>query len=631
MENSIKNNKKGEVKSPSWFYLIIIIIPILFFAFLEIGLRVFNYGRNNDQWISITDTKQILNPDIGGRYFFNTKNFPQSNNEAFDIVKNKGAFRTFVLGGSSAAGFPYSPNGTFSRYIRDRLKLLYPGVLVEVINVAITATNSYTIRDLLPGIVEQKPDLILIYAGHNEYYGALGVGSMENIGNSRDFVRFLIWFNKFKTVEFFRNIFQTAANLFSSDSVQDTRRGGTLMAQIVKDQLIAFNSEAYNIGIDQFKGNLEDILQRASKAYIPIIIGTIVSNLKDQRPFISVNTANQESAETIFKNAHQQFKLQNYHLADSLFRIAKDLDALRFRAPEKINLIIKELAAKYNCGIVNIDSAFNAESPDGIVGNNLLVDHLHPKLAGYFLMGRIYFDVMKNLNFLPQVPYENMSDFEQDSIVISNFTFSSLDSAVADIRLVGLLNDWPFVDKPDFSFLNDLDLKNRIDSIAFGIAVENKNWEIGHRHAGEWYLMNNDYLNFAKEMNVLTSQYPFKLSYYDFASAELINAKEYDLAYSFLLNRYKESPDAFTSKWLGNICLNRGQVDKAIKYLKQSIKEDDSDAQVFYNLTGAYIKKEEYEGALESIKICIKINPEFPNAESLKIQLTEILGCIVLK
>ncbi len=102
--------------------------------------------------------------------------------------------------------------------------------------------------------------------------------------------------------------------------------------------------------------------------------------------------------------------------------------------------------------------------------------------------------------------------------------------------------------------------------------------------------------------------------------------KEYDREYSFLLDRYKESTDAFTSKWLGNINLNKGKVDIAVKYLKQSIMKDDSDAQVFYNLTGAYIKKGDYENALESLGRCIKINPEFPNAKGLKTQLTEILG-----
>lgn len=621
-----KNKKVEKVKTPFWYYLIIILIPILFFILLEIGLRIFDYGRNDDQWISITETKQILNPDIAGRYFFNTKNFPQSNNEAFDIIKKKDAFRIFVLGGSSAAGFPYSPNGTFSRYIRDRLELLYPDIPIEVINTAITATNSYTIRDLLPGIVEQNPDLILIYAGHNEYYGALGVGSMENIGDSRGFVHFLIWLNKFKAVELVGNLFGFFSSLFSRDSIDETQRGGTLMARIVKDQLIAYNSETFNTGTNQFKGNLEDILRKANESNIPVIIGTLVSNLKDQHPFVSIKTHNLESADQIFTRAQYQFNLKNFHLADSLFRIAKDLDALRFRAHEKMNSIIKEIALKHKCGIANLDSIFNAESPNGIVGNNLLVDHLHPTLAGYFLMGRIYFDEMIRLGYLPKVQSEKFHYTEPDSLVISNFTFSKLDSVVSKIRLLGLLNDWPFVEDADFSFLNDLDLKDRIDSIAYSIAVENQNWEIGHRQAADWYLAEGKYSGFADEMIVLISQYPFKLSYFDYASAELINAKEYDLAYPFVLKRYKESPDAFSSKWLGNINLSRKDVDNAIKYLEQSIKFDNTDAQTFFNLSGAFIQKEEIKVALELLEKCIEINPEFPNAKNLKIQLTEILN-----
>jgi tetratricopeptide (TPR) repeat protein len=626
MGNSIKNVGEGKVKSPYWFYMIVILIPILFFILLETGLRIFDYGRNDDQWISVTETKQMLNPDIGGRYFFNTKNFPQSNNEAFDIIKKKNAFRIFVLGGSSAAGFPYSPNGTFSRYIRQRLELLYPEIPIEVINVAITATNSYTIRDLLPKIIEQKPDLILIYAGHNEYYGALGVGSMENIGDSRRFVHFIIWINKFKTVELVRNLSGSISSLFSNDSAQITKRGGTLMARIVKDQLIEFNSEAFNTGINQFNGNLEDILEMAKESNIPVIIGTLVSNLKDQRPFVSEKNSDQESADSIYYRGQYQLNRKNFKLADSLLRVAKDLDALRFRAPEKMNSIIKGIALKYKCAIVNLDSAFNNVSPDGIVGNNLLVDHLHPTLSGYLLMGRIYVEEMKRLGYLPKEQPEKFQDAKLDSLVISDFAISRLDSVVSEIRLIGLLNDWPFVKNPNFSFLNDLELKDKIDSIAYDIAVENKNWEIGHKQAAEWYLAKEDYLTFAKEMNVLTSQYPFKLSDYDYAASQLINVKEYELAYNFLLKRFKEIPDAFSAKWLGNINLKKGNLDEAIKYLSACIEYDKTDAQSFYNLAGAYIQKEEFSNALQAIEKCLAVKPDFPNAQKLKIQLLELLA-----
>ena len=585
---------------------------------------MFNYGRNDDQWIKITETKQMLNPDIAGRYFFNTKDLPQSNNDVFDIIKRENAFRVFVMGESSAQGFPFSPNGTFSRYIRDRLELLYPDKHIEVVNISITATNTYTIRDLIPGVLKQKPDLILMYAGHNEYYGAFGVGSNENIGNSRNVVNFVIWLNKFKTVELVRNGINSLMSLFSRDTDKNAQHNGTLMARIVKEQLIPLNSELFDSGLKQFEGNFEETLEMTQTAGVPVVIGTLVSNLKNQKPFVSIGKDSSTNADSIYLNAHHQLSSGNIKIADSLFRKAKDLDALRFRGPEKINKIMIRLAEKFKCQIVNVDSIFNRISPDGIVGNNLIVDHLHPTLAGYQLMGKIYFETMQRFGYLPKGKQVQIPDSEQDKIVISNFAFSYLDSIVSDIRLTGLLNDWPFIEKPDFSFIKNLQLKNKIDSIAYKIAVENMNWEKGHRAAAEWYLVNKNYENFAKEFLVIVSQYPFKLADYDYATSQLISAKEYNLAYKFLLKRFKETPDAFSAKWLGNINLSDGNIDDAVKFLNQSIKFDKSDAQVYYNLAGAYIQKKEFGDALKSIEKCLSIKPDFPNAQQLKSQLNKL-------
>ena len=603
-----------------------ILIPIIFFILLEIILRVVDYGRSAEQWIEITETKQMLNPDIAGRYFFNTKDLPQSNNDAFDINKRENAFRVFVMGGSSAQGFPFSPNGTFSRYIRDRLELLYPNNHIEVINVAITATNSYTIRDLLPGVLDQKPDLIIFYAGHNEYYGAFGVGSNENIGSSRSIVNFVIWLNKFKSVQLVRNGINSTMNMFSSDTDKEAQRGGTLMARIVKEQSIPVNSELFNSGLEQFEGNFEEILDMTQSAGVPVIIGTLVSNLKDQKPFISIGIDPDENADSVYINAKIQLGHGNFGIADLLFRKAKDLDALRFRAPEMINNIMKRLADKFNYDVVNVDSIFNSLSPEGIVGNNLIVDHLHPSLTGYQLMGKIYFEAMQINSYLPISEQEQIPDLEQDNVVVHNFAFSHLDSIVSEIRLTGLLKDWPFVENSDFSFIKNLQLNDRIDSIAYKIAVENMNWEKGHREAAEWYLNKKDYQNFTKEYLVLVSQYPFKLSDYDYAASELISAKQYELAYNFLLKRYKETPDAFSTKWLGNINLTNGNVDNAIMYLNESLSFDKNDAQVYYNLAGAYVQNEEYEKALQSIENCLTLKPDSTNAQKLRTQLTELIA-----
>lgn len=626
MSKAAKSKNKVRKKSPIWFYLVLILIPVLFFVLIEIFLRIISYGRNTEQWIQISDTKQMLNPDVASRYFFNTKDLPQSNNDAFDIIKRKNAFRIFVMGGSSAQGFPFSPNGTFSRYIRDRLELVYPEIYFEVINLAITATNSYTIRDLLPGVLDQNPDLILIYAGHNEYYGAFGVGSTENIGNSREFVNFLIWMNKFKSVELVQNVITATTGLFDRDADANKNRGGTLMARIVSEQLIPFNSDSYHVGIKQFEENLRDILQMTKESGVPVVIGTLVSNLKDQKPFISVGNNKNENADSNYSHAVSLLSHKNFKLADSLFRNAKDLDALRFRAPEEINNIIKRLSREFKCTLINVDSLFNSISPDGIVGKNLIVDHLHPSLRGYLLMGKLYFEEIRKANLLPEAKTFRLSNEDEDSIVIANFAFSHLDSSIADIRLQGLLSNWPFVDNPDFSFIRNLNLKDRIDSIAYKVAVEDMNWEKAHREAAEWYLTKKDYNNFTKEFWVIVSQYPFKLNDYDYAASQLIDVKQYDLAYSFLQKRIKELPDAFSTKWLGNINLNRRNINEAIKYLSQSIQYDSKDAQTFYNLAGAYIQNQDFKNALIEIENCIRINPDFPNAENLKNQLTDILS-----
>jgi len=35
------------------------------------------------------------------------------------------------------------------------------------------AINSYALLDMVDEVIQQSPDAVLIYTGHNEYYGAL--------------------------------------------------------------------------------------------------------------------------------------------------------------------------------------------------------------------------------------------------------------------------------------------------------------------------------------------------------------------------------------------------------------------------------------------------------------------------
>ena len=597
------------------------LIPVFFFVLVEAGLRFFNYGYDYTQWVNPTKGKYVLNPDIAHKYFHDIQSVPYSNGDIFDEVKQPNAFRIFVLGESSGAGYPFLPTGSFSRYLQQRLSLLYPDSKIEVINCSMTAINSYAIRDFFSGILREKPDVVLVYAGHNEYYGALGAGSMESFGTSRNLVNFVISLESFRTFQLLRNVVRSVAGVIGGNG---QRPSGTLMARMAQDQYIGLNSEVYERGIRQFEGNIREMLEMAANDNVPVILGTLACNLKDQFPFVSINVAGLPPADKIFKEAQASLADNDWRTADSLFRYAKDLDALRFRAPTDINTTIMKLGKEHHFPVVNIDSAFDAISPVHIAGDELMTDHLHPTLHGYQLIGDLYYHEMEKTGILPASTPRSLSNRQQDSITIATFPFGGLDSVIGKYRIQLLKNDWPYIAKknkiPDATLLQP---RNHIDSIAFELVEDRTNWDIAHRKAAEWYASRNDAVSFTQTMNVLINQYPIVTEYYDSAANWLLERKEYDGAYHYLIRRNEVEPDAFTTKWIGTISLFRNEITSAEKYLNQSLKFNSKDSQVWYNLAGVYIQEKNYQKALETVNTALSLNSQYPDALALRRKLQE--------
>ncbi len=621
VESFVKSIKEP---APIWFYLLLFVIPIFFFVLLEVGLRLFNYGNDTRVWVDISKDMQILNPEISYRYFFTTKNLPFSVESFLYKEKKENSFRIFVVGASSAAGYPYLSSASFSKFIRKKLEILYPEKVIEVCNVSMSAINSYTIRDLMPELLKKEPDLVLIYLGHNEYYGALGVGSLESLGSSRFIVNTTLWLNKFKTVELIRNIVQNLSGLFSAGNEVS---GGTMMAQMAQDKLIEYNSDIYWSGIQQFEGNLRDILSMCKEAGVPVIASTLSSNLKDQKPFVSVDDLVYPSAEKIYEDANRELANENIDTAKSLFIYAKELDALRFRAPEQINKTIIQLCNEFNFPFIRSDSLLNFFSKDGIVGNNLMTDHLHPDVKGYQLIGNLFFGAMKKYGYLPTTEASDLDESTADSLVYVYYNFTQFDSTVADFRIKILKNDWPYINpEKQIPRIRLIQLNNLLDSLAIQVIDGRISREKARLEIASNYLRHNQFDEYATEMAALIEEFPFIYKYYNITARELIGVSRYSQAYYFLKRGFDKMPDAFNSKWLGIIDLSQGFIDDAIKYLEMSLKYDNKDAQTYFNITGAYAQKKEFSKALESINKCLQINPEFQRGKQIQQQLESIIS-----
>jgi lysophospholipase L1-like esterase len=605
----MKENKKF----PKWFYLVAVLLPFALLVFLELALRLFNYGENRDQWIDAGYNQLTLNSFIAKRYFRSNELALTVLSSNFDKIKKENAFRVFVIGESSAAGFPSTPNGAFSNYLNDRLKLVYPESKIEIINCGITAINSYAWLDLIPGIIEQKPDLIIIYGGHNEYYGALGVASTVNFGNTRSLVRFSLWLDNFKVTALTRNLIRKISGWFGSNEI--AKSNSTMMARLSQGQMVGYQSEIFQKGIEQFEENMRDILKLTRQNEIPVILSTLVSNLKDQTPFVSEQSKEAPDANNFFNQAKRKLSEEKIREADSLFRLAKDLDLLKFRAPEAFNSIIRKLAEEFNYPIAEIDSAFAKSSSRSITGDELMTDHLHPTLSGYMLMGKEYFDVMQKNHFLPKTKSIDIAYESQDSLVKEKFKFSKLDTLIVQHRIGFLKNDWPYVKEGRMPYLPKLN--SYADSLAFFIASGKTGWGNGHQTYAD-YLLKRDFNSYKMEMKILIDVFQNNLERYDSFTDELVKRGLYEEAFPYLKIRFEKLPDAFSSKWLGLINFFNKKNKEAIYYLEKSVKISADDPEVYYYLTGAYGKEEQFREAYKSICKCLEIAPNYPKGKSLQ-------------
>ncbi|MGE5429647.1 MAG: GDSL-type esterase/lipase family protein [Syntrophomonadaceae bacterium] len=612
-------------KYPPWFYFVPVLIPIVFFVLLEGSLRLLNYGRDIKTFVELSKNYPgmiFMNPEVPFRYFSNLKTAPSVIPDGFQMQKSDTTFRIFVLGESSTAGWPYAPNASFSRHLQRKLTLLYPHRRIEIINLGMTAVNTYTMRDLMPDVLEEKPDLILFYNGHNEYYGTLGAGSSESFGKSRFLVNLMLKLERFKAFQLTESLVRYIGGIFHKAApASPDGSNETLMAKMVGESLIPYNSDTFQAGLDQFEGNMRDMLEMARKAGVPVVLGTLASNIRDQAPFVSVNGTGLPRADEVFKEAREYYSKGDYAIAKELFVKAKELDALRFRAPEEINNIIERLAKEFNCPVAPVEKDFESASPEGITGNNLMTDHLHPNITGYRLMGDSYYSTMKMHSLVPK-DNAALSEKSADSTLKAAFPFTRLDSTAANIRIRTLLGAYPFVPKGSPNrLLESFRPGNFIDSLAQMLIERKTYWEKAHQKAAEYYFRHRQYGNFKKEVNAMIEERPYNEATYGFAAEMLIKANLLSDALPYLKKLQIVKPGAYSAKWLGIIALNGKNYQEAVYYLESSLQYSQDDPQVWYNLAGSYFNLNRIDKAAETLKSCLTISPDYRPARIFYAQL----------
>jgi tetratricopeptide (TPR) repeat protein len=586
-----------------------LLFPVVFFVLLELGLRWSGYGPNLALFITdVQNGKQyhLMNPEVKSRYFYRVPFSPSTSTDYFLVPKPAGTFRIICLGGSTTVGFPYYYNTSFSSFLRDRLRLVFPERKIEVINLGMTATNSFTTLDMAREVVDYEPDLVIVYDGHNEFYGALGVASNESMGRARWLQLLSLKVIRLKTVLLLRDLLGKAATLVSGPP-PDTRGLG-MMAKLARDRTIPYGSPLYQRALETWRANLADLTEVFRDHGVPLIMGTQVSNLRDLKPFVStlpdewtparreqfhqlVNAGLEQGlngrpdtaaglfrqalaldghhAETRYLLARSLDTLGRKGEAEAEYRLARDYDELRFRTSTDFNDVLRAFDDHGTVAVADMEAAFRAESPDSLIGKTLILEHLHPNARGYFVLAKEYARVMKHRGFLAPPEVWAARDTIPDRKFWEERNTTELDERIAGRRTEVLLSAWPFAE--GIPVVDAIPPTDTLGQLADRVASAQLFWHEAHWEAVRFYYNRRDARSLEREYRTLISQLPlFDVQPYLQLARLLLDQQRIPEVRALLEASLDVKPTILACRALGDIALNAKSFEQAAKMYERT-------------------------------------------------------------
>ncbi|HWJ46950.1 MAG TPA: hypothetical protein VNS62_04820 [Candidatus Udaeobacter sp.] len=395
-----------------------ILLPVVVLALVEGSLRMAGVGFSTSLLVPCTVKGS---PAYCYNLFFATPYFPAGMVQtprlySIPATKPPGTYRIFVLGESAAMGDPDSAYG-FSRYLEIMLRERFPSMKFEVVNTGSVAINSHVVLRIAGGVADQKPDLFIIYSGNNEVVGPYGPGTMLTAGGmSMPVVRSSILFRSTRIGQLITKL--------------GTKKREWHGMEMFLDQQVPAHSPLMRQAYANYEVNLRDTIGVAQAAGAKVVVSTVATNLKDCAPFASLHRKNlnqddlkkwsalvqrgsdldaansptealkqyqaaaaidDEYAELEFHMARDTWGLGDYKAARKHFSRARDLDALRFRADSEINEINRSVAAATRVALVDAEKILSDAARDGIIGTDLIYEHVHMTPEGNYLLARAMF------------------------------------------------------------------------------------------------------------------------------------------------------------------------------------------------------------------------------------------------
>jgi Flp pilus assembly protein TadD len=415
-----------------WLFrvLAVFFVPVLFFTLLEFGLIQANYGYSTDFFLSSKNGKHwVENPKFAWQFYSPNSHLRP---HPFSLARDKASdtIRIFALGESATLGTPESAYG-FVRILERMLAIAFPDQKFEVLNAAMSGINSHLIRSIAEDCADLDPDLFLVYMGNNELVGLHAPGpDSQGLTEHLTFLRLIQWVRSSRTGQLIAPVTQFLApkqptgdqdmNFFRKHRLRGTDPGRVAVYQ-------------------NFRSNLEDILDHAANVKVKSVLSTVAVNLRECPPlgslhreglseaqldawgeaydlgvglfdegqieqaiieFTKAEAIDPEFAELVYRMAICFERLENVAMARSYFSRARDLDALPFRADSMLNDMIRKVGSDATDGdlvLLEADRLLGESVEVGVPGFETFYEHVHFRFSGDYRLAALFFDQVQSL------------------------------------------------------------------------------------------------------------------------------------------------------------------------------------------------------------------------------------------
>jgi hypothetical protein len=383
------------------------------------------------------------------------------------------------------------------------------------------------------------------------------------------------------------------------------------MASVVANQNIALGSGTYEAGKRQYESNLRYAIGIFGRANVPVLIASTPSNLRDLRPFDAIQNGNTRPSGASFDSARKVLSGGDSTSSRQLFVRARDLDAIRFRAPSDFRAIVERVARESGSIYVPAEERISGASKFGIPGGDLFLEHVHLNQTGYALIARIFYDEIAKRGFFGH--RADISKLAAWPEYERRMSLTELDDRIAFHTVRTIMLRWPFVPiRSQVDYRGTYRPTSFVDSLALAVSRGGMPWVSAKVAVGQRFeALKNFQAALAEYRGLLhnqtRSEEPWRL-----IGRTFLESGQDDSAEVYLLRAQDIRPTGFSSYALGLIALRRKDLPRATAMLEESLRLQPDNPPTLYQLSLAYALARNAEAARGAALRLAQVDPSYP-------------------